>query len=144
MLNRYDLHTSGSPGAPLARLRGATVAAAVALVLGALPWQGANAQGGKAPPPVQGIEDGNGGMVPLTRPKGFGLFSEADVAISGMRMTGILGWMATNVGPVCPVYAYASVSNTTERCGLIFTDAGTNQLLFQFGFAAGAPISDFR
>jgi hypothetical protein len=144
MLNRYDIHTPGSPGAPLARPRGAILGVALALALGALPWASASAQVGRPPAPAPGIQDENGNMIPLSRPRGFNMFSEADVAVAGMRMTGILGWMTANVGPVCPVYAYASVSNNSERCGLIFTDAGTNQLFFQFGFAAGVPISDYR
>ena len=131
----------GSPGAPMARLRGAMAgfAAAAALVVGVLPLTTAGAQN-PAPRTTQIIDEA-GVSVPLTRPAGFNMFAEADVAASGMRMTGTYGWQFPNVAGPCPwYYTFGS-----SRCGILTNQAGgTTETFFEYGFAAGVPISDFR
>ena len=120
---------SGSPGAPMARLRGAMAgfAAAAALVVGVLPLTTAGAQ--NPAPRTTHITDEAGVSVPITRPAGFNMFAEADVAASGMRMTGTFGWQFPNVAGPCPwYYTFGS-----SRCGILVNQAGnTNETFFEF------------
>src|SRR5689334_20090645 len=103
MSNRTDTHTPGLPGAPLARRWAAFVGIAAALVA-VPPGATAGAQGAGAMTRQTTIADVDGNPVPLPQQRGFNMFAEADVAASGMRMTGIYGWQIPNAGGPCPWY----------------------------------------
>ena len=143
MRNRDDILTPVTPGAPQARARKLAVGlAAAALLLGALPWSSAEAQQRRARATTLKVDDGNAASQPIPRHTGFDLFAEEDLADTGMRMTGTVGWSIPNVGP-CPFYYLDN--NNPQTCALLNTSVqGASESFFEIGLLGGAPISEFR
>ncbi|MDQ6635075.1 MAG: hypothetical protein M3Z10_10015 [Gemmatimonadota bacterium] len=71
------------------------------------------------------------------RKPGFDLFALGDLAVTGMKMTGQFGWLATNLGP-------CSDGFTVGECGDVFKDGSYRFNWFEVNLTAGTPPSEFR
>ena len=113
-------------GARVPRATARTAFASLALVL-ALPAAAAAQAAFEAP-----------GQAPYRAPRpGFSLFGNADLAGSGMRVSGGMAWGVSNIGPC----ADGAVIFNENGCGNYI---GEGSSTFEVVLAAGAPIHDFR
>ncbi|MDQ3516938.1 MAG: hypothetical protein M3466_00870 [Gemmatimonadota bacterium] len=144
--NTIPLAIDGAGGAVLpGRFRIALVVATCAAALLPFTADAQRSSGSRIRTTTLQVDDGASPSVPLPRnPTGFRLFAAEDLAASGMKMTGNLGWQFPNVGP-CPFYYFFSGSNG-EACGLMLgtSQGGVAESYFEIGFIAGAPISEAR
>ena len=113
-------------GARIPRATARTAFASLALVL-TLPAVAAAQAAFQAP-----------GEAPYRAPRpGFSLFGNADLAGTGMRVSGGMAWGVSNIGPC----ADGAVIFNENGCGNFI---GQGSSTFEVVLAAGAPIHDFR
>ena len=87
--------------------------------------------------PLQGAT----GERPVTPARGFGMFGNADQALSGLRMAGTMAFGVSNIGPCATGFGPFQENG----CGNItYPEGGNQSSTFEIVLAAGAPPHDFR
>lgn len=122
---------------------GATIRRMVPVVLSAVSFALAVPAAAQVRPGMESII-GNPGEPPHLPPArtGFNLFALADLAGTGLNMSGRMNWAVSNYGPC----SEGTLIYQVNGCGQILGTAvgGTQSPLFELVFGAGAPISQFR
>lgn len=82
-------------------------------------------------------QDGSPDYTLRKKPASISLFSFGDLAGSGMKMTGQMGWIVSNLGPCSDGFELG-------ECGDIFTNGGYQFQWFGLNILAGAGPHDFN